>query len=77
MLSEVSQAASIDRPAFSTLDRLVNRLRIEVRVCLHDDPASHLAAIRHNADLINPAPDVPPALLVVAFLNHFAPIVSP
>jgi hypothetical protein len=30
----MSQAASLDWPAFSTLDRLVNRIRVEVRVWL-------------------------------------------
>ena len=40
MLSEMSRATSIDWPAFSALDRLVNRLRVEVRVWLHDDAAS-------------------------------------
>jgi hypothetical protein len=45
MLGEMSRAASIDWPAFSTLDRLVDRLRVEVRVWLHDDAASRLAAM--------------------------------
>jgi hypothetical protein len=39
------QAAFIDWPAFTTLDRLLNRLRVEIRVWLHDDAVSGLAAM--------------------------------
>ena len=54
MLSEMSQAASIDWPAFSALDRLVNRLRIEGCVWLHDDAVSRLAAMNVRSGVQNP-----------------------
>jgi hypothetical protein len=50
----MSRATSIDWPAFSTLDRLVNRLRVEVvevRVWLHDDAASGLAAMNDRSGI--------------------------
>ena len=41
---ETLQAASIDLPAFSTLDRLVNRLRTEVHGRIYDRVAAQLSA---------------------------------
>ena len=41
---EALQAAAIDLPAFSTLDRLVNRLRAEVHGRMYDRVAARLAA---------------------------------
>ena len=40
---EALQAAAIDLPAFSTLDRLVNRLRAEVHGRIYDRVAARLA----------------------------------
>jgi hypothetical protein len=39
MPSEVSQATSLDWPAFSTFARQVNRVRVEGYVWLYDDAA--------------------------------------
>ena len=58
MLGEMSRAASIDWPAFSTLDRLVDRLRVEVRVWLHDDAASRLAAMNVRSVIQSREPSV-------------------
>lgn len=41
---EALQAAAIDLPAFSTLDRLVNQLRAEVHGRMYERVAAHLAA---------------------------------
>ena len=41
--AEALQAAAIDLPAFSTLDRLVNRLRAEVHGRMHGRVAARLA----------------------------------
>ncbi len=71
MPTEVSQAAPLDRPAFSTFERPVDRLRVEVYVRLYDDAASRLSSIRHNTDLIIPVPDLPPAVPVVAFRKKY------
>jgi len=40
---EALQAAAVDLPAFSTLDRLVNRLRAEVHGRMYDRVTSHLS----------------------------------
>jgi Domain of unknown function (DUF4158) len=41
---EALQEASIDLPAFSTLDRIVNRLRTEVHAQMYERVAAHLSA---------------------------------
>jgi hypothetical protein len=52
------QAAFIDWPAFTTLDRLLNRLRVEVRVWLQDDAVSGLAAVNVCSGIQSREPSV-------------------
>ena len=47
---EALQATAIDLPAFSTLDRLVSRLRAEAHGRMYDRVAAHLAT-EHTAVL--------------------------
>jgi hypothetical protein len=54
----MSQAASIDWPAFTTFDRLLNRFRVEVSVWLQDDAVSGLAAMNVRSVIQSREPSV-------------------